>query len=267
VVLALTLPHAGAAFRWSREVWGAALRCVRIEPHAQHVFTSKQLQLRGADDATGWKHVQESAGGPASRVVRVKQVHGTTVHVVRAGEPHDGTAARPQADAIVSDVADALLAVQVADCVPMLVVDTRVGAAAAIHAGWRGTCAGIAQATVDILGREFDSRPDDLHVALGPSIGACCYEVGNELLAAFRAADPRDRSLARWFTRTGGGSLRLDLWTANRDQLVAAGVPPDRIHVARLCTQTHAHVFESYRENGPRAGRMIAAIRVPARRV
>jgi YfiH family protein len=266
-VSALTLPDAGVAFRWSREAWGHGLRCVRLEPQAQHVFTTKPLQFRDADDATSWRHVQGATGGPASRVLRVRQVHGKTVHVVRAGMPDDGVAGRPQADAIVSDVGEALLAVQVADCVPMLAVDTRAGVAAAIHAGWRGTCAGIARSTVEILVREFGSRPDDLRVALGPSIGACCYEVGDELLAAFRKAEARDRLLARWFTRTDTGSLRLDLWAANCDQLLASGVPADQIHIARLCTQTHAPVFESYRVNGPRAGRMIAAIRVPTRRV
>ena len=264
---AARLPDPGAGFRWSGEVCGQALRCVRLEPLAQHLFTTKQLQLRDSDDAAAWRLVLESTGGTSRRVLRVKQVHGNSVRVIRADTPDDQGVTRPQADAMVSDVADALLAVQVADCVPMLAVDARAGAAAAIHAGWRGTCAGIAQSTVAALVREFGCRPTDLQVALGPSIGACCYEVGDELLAAFRAANASDRALARWFTRTETGSLRLDLWAANRDQLVASGVPPDQIYVARLCTQTHAHVFESYRVHGPRAGRMLAAIRVPARRV
>jgi YfiH family protein len=186
--------------------------------------------------------------------------------VVSAIDVENGAAAvRPEADAVISDVADAVLAVQVADCVPMLMADDRLGVAGAVHAGWRGTCAGIAAAAVGALAREFGSRAGDLQVAVGPSIGACCYEVGGEVLDAFRSAGAGDRDLARWFTRTSTGSLRLDLWTANCDQLVAAGVPREHVHLSRLCTRTHAEVFDSYRAHGAGAGRMVAAIRVPPR--
>jgi copper oxidase (laccase) domain-containing protein len=82
-------------------------------------------------------------------------------------------------------------------------------------------------------------------------------------VASFRSQGATDDQLARWFTRTTTGSLRLDLWQANYDLLVAAGVTPQRIHMSRLCTQTHAEVFDSYRAQGARAGRMIAAIKVP----
>jgi polyphenol oxidase len=145
----------------------------------------------------------------------------------------------------------------------MLMIDPRRGAAAAVHAGWRGTCAGIATATIAGLTREFGSAPSDLQVALGPSIGRCCYEVGDELLTAFRVNGAAAADVARWFSRTPEGSLRLDLWSANLDQLVAAGVRREQVHVSGLCTQTHHEVFDSYRVQGPRAGRMIAAIRVP----
>jgi YfiH family protein len=241
---------------------------VRLAPLAQHLFTTKQPQLRVGDDGIGWRLVEQSLGESAAGILRVRQVHGKAVRVVRSDAVGDeAESERPPADAVISDIPDAILAVQVADCVPMLVVDSRARVAGAIHAGWRGTCAGIAAATVHALEREFGSRPEDLHVAMGPSIGACCYEVGDELLAAFRTAPFGERVLARWFTRTAAGSLRLDVWAANRDQLVAAGVHGDKVHVSRLCTQSHAHIFESYRADGARAGRMIAAVRVPARRL
>jgi YfiH family protein len=147
----------------------------------------------------------------------------------------------------------------------MLIADRGCGAAGAVHAGWRGTSAGIAATAIETMTQEFGTAASDLVVAIGPSIGACCYEVGDELRDAFRSAGATDDQLARWFWRTATGSLRLDLWTANRDQLVAAGVPADRIHIAGLCTQTHAHLFESYRAAGVAAGRMAALIRVPAR--
>ena len=111
--------------------------------------------------------------------------------------------------------------------------------------------------------RELGTDPGDLVVAIGPSIGACCYTVGSELIEAFRSGGATEEQLARWFSRTASGDLRLDLWTVNRDQLLAAGVPADRIFTAGLCTQTNADTFDSYRAAGPNAGRMAAIIAVP----
>lgn len=265
--MAMTLPLPNAAFRWGRETWGDALRCGPLENVTEHLFTTRQLQLHARDQEHAWELVASSGGTTVDRVLRIKQVHGRSVRVVRAGEiDHAAVIARPEADAIISNAAGVLLAVQVADCVPMLIADARVGVAAAVHAGWRGTCAAIGTATLDALAREFGSRPADLLVAIGPSIGACCYEVGADVLNAFRSANATDSELARWFTRTETGSLRLDLWAANRDQLVGSGVSADRIYLSRLCTQTHAGIFDSYRVAGPRAGRSIAAIRVPPAR-
>jgi YfiH family protein len=264
-VRTMTLPPAPPAFRWSREVWGDALRCVPLEAQAQHLFTTKQLQLHTSGSAP-WDLVAASAGSSGDHLFRIKQVHGRTVRVVRAADkPVGGGEERPEADAIISDVPGAVLAVQVADCVPMLLADPRTGVAGAVHAGWRGTSAAIAPATIETLRREFNTRPQDVVVALGPSIGACCYEVGVELMDAFRAAGATDPQLARWFSRNGH-SLRLDLWQVNYDQLVAAGVSPENIYLSRLCTQTHADTFDSYRAEGSRAGRMVAAIQVPSRR-
>ena len=110
------------------------------------------------------------------------------------------------------------------------------------------------------LAREFGSRPSDLVVALGPSIGPCCYVVGDELLGEFRKAGFGDR-LERWFSSGSDGRLRLDLWAANRDELAGAGARPDQIHVARLCTASHPGVFPSYRRDGSGTGRIAAIIR------
>ena len=211
-----------------------------------------------------WTFVAHALGATTDQLLRVKQVHGRRVRIVHEGGlTPDAVAARPEADAIISNARDAVLAVQVADCVPMLMVDPQQGAAGAVHAGWRGTAAGISAATLAAMHEQFGSQAHEIIVCLGPSIGRCCYEVGEELVASFRSQGATDDQLARWFTRTTTGSLRLDLWQANYDLLVAAGVTPQRIHMSRLCTQTHAEVFDSYRAQGARAGRMIAAIKVP----
>jgi YfiH family protein len=261
----MTLPDPDPTFRWSRETWGDALGCEPLSRIAQHLFTTKQLQLRPFEQQrAAWVEAVHAVGGDVGALKRIKQVHGRAVRVVRGGaDPRDATP--PDADALVSATAGDVLAVQVADCVPLLLGDPRTGAVAAVHAGWRGSAAGIAAATVHTLTAEFGVRPADLVAAVGPSIGACCYEVGPELLDAFRQSGADEDQLARWFARTATGSLRLDLWAVNRDQLVAAGVPPGQIHQSGLCTQTHAAVFDSYRVAGPNAGRMAALIRVPGR--
>jgi YfiH family protein len=275
----MTLPTPDPAFRWSTEAWGVALRCRPLESVAQHLFTTRQLELRppatvtpldsGAPEGElpagerGWQLAAAALHVGLDRVMRVKQVHGRTVRVLRRGQFTDAAAtARPEADAQVSNDPDLVLAVQVADCVPLLMTDPVHGVAAAVHAGWRGTAAGIAASAVAVMTREFGSDPSDIIAAIGPSIGLCCYQVGDELLEAFSNSHGSDRR-ASWFKRDDDGRLRLDLWTANRDQLADSGIAASHIFTAKLCTQTNASVFDSYRVDGPRAGRMAGLIRAP----
>ena len=141
----MTGPVPDPAFHWTVEPWGRALRCAPLEAVAQHVFTSKQLKL---PDPDGWAAAAASVGGKSNQVRRVKQVHGNVVRVLKRGEAGAADAAaqphgeaKPDGDAVVSNVAGLLLAVMVADCVPIIVADRTSGAAGAIHAGWRGTSA------------------------------------------------------------------------------------------------------------------------------
>lgn len=204
-----------------------------------------------------------SVGVARDRLMRVKQVHGKVVRVLKRGHvPGPAAEERPDADAIVSNHPGLALAVMVADCLPILIADRATGAAAAIHAGWRGTCAGVGPEAVRAMAREFGADPDGLTAAIGPAIGPDDYAVGEPLVAMFlEAGHPRD-AVERWFHRQAG-TLRLDLWTANRDQLIAAGLRPDRIFTCGLSTLAHPGVFESFRRDGEAAGRMAAIIVVP----
>jgi copper oxidase (laccase) domain-containing protein len=132
---------------------------------------------------------------------------------------------------------------------------------AAVHAGWRGTAKRAAIATVEAMQAQYGVRPERLTAAVGPCIGPCCYEVGEDVLHGFRAAGHHPQILAAWFSPAEGGRFRLDLWRATRDQLEGAGLLPPNIHVSELCTKTHEHRFHSYRVSGSPAGRMIAVIR------
>ena len=257
----MTLPQPDAAFHWSREAWGVALRCRPLETATQHLFTSKQLAL---PDAASWKLALASVGATPDRLIRVNQVHGNTVRMLRRGEVPDGAAEmRPDGDAIASNQPGLVLAVMVADCVPILLVDRKHGAAAAVHAGWRGTCARVAPAAIAVMRREFGTDPEDLMAAIGPSVGPDDYEVGDTLIDAFRAAGHESRAVDRWFTRSTA-KPHLDLWRANADQLIAAGLQADRVFSCGLSTAAHPAVFDSYRVDGEKAGRMAALVVVPA---
>jgi hypothetical protein len=248
-------PQPSGGFEWTQEPWGAALRNRPLLSVADHLFTVANLQLR--DDPREWDQVASAMGGAEIRLVR--QVHRAEVAVARLG--HTGTWAPPEADVIVSDDPATAIGIRVADCAPILIADERLGVVAGAHAGWRGTVAGAAGAAVRALTAEFGSRPADLIAVIGPCLGPCCGEVGTEVVETFRGAGHGEAALARWFAPGPNGHPHLDLWRANSDQLSAAGVPPERVYVAELCTKTYPHLLHSYRASGPGGGRMVAAIR------
>lgn len=214
-------------------------------------------------DAQSWANAVASVGAQPEQLMRVKQVHGNTVRVLKKGMIPAGAAGeRPDGDAVVSNQPGLALAVMVADCVPLLVCDPVGGAAAAIHAGWRGTCARITLTAVDAMVREFGISPADLIVAIGPSAGPQDYIVGESLITAFKDAGHPQSEIDQWFSRREG-EVRLDLWAANMQQLIRAGVPPQQVFVSGLSTMAHPEIFDSYRIDGEKAGRMAAVIVVP----
>ena len=163
-------------------------------------------------------------------------------------------------DALVSNTPNILLTVKTADCVPVLIGDAKTGAFAAVHAGWRGTSASIVMHAITQLQKEYGTDAGDLRAAIGPAANTCCYEVGSDVIDRFKELFPQSDHL---LTPTRAGHARIDLQTANRDQLSAAGVSPGRIHVAPFCTMDRNDLFFSYRRekklNG-RVGRLMSVI-------
>jgi YfiH family protein len=260
----MTLPPIPDSFRWTNESWGPALRCVPLGAVAPHLFTTRQLELSAGND---WWPLADALG--VRRIVTLTQIHGRSVVVVRHGV--STPRGRPEADVIVSNDPEVAIAVRAADCVPLLLADSKTGAVAAVHAGWRGTAASAAIAAVEALAREFNTRPEDLVAAVGPSIGPCCYEVGSELVDAFAAAGHARHLIDRWFATPPPprGSrepspLRLDVAAANRDQLMLAGVAGENIHMSGLCTAMHLEVLTSFRAEKENAGRLAGVIRARA---
>ena len=192
-------------------------------------------------------------GDERVRLMTVKQVHGVAVQVVREAAEMD-LIQTAGADGMVTDRVGVALGILTADCVPVLVADVRRRAVGAFHAGWRGTAAGIVGKGVEWMRAEYGSMGEDLVAAVGPSIGACCYEVGEEFRAHFAPG-----LLAR---REGG--LRLDLWEANRLQLVEAGLAAAAVTVVGECTacarEAGGRKYFSYRAEHGSTGRAMGLI-------
>jgi len=186
-------------------------------------------------------------------LLQVRQVHSRIV--LRVG--HADLEKEPEtADGMVTDERGLLLAIQTADCVPVLVVDPEHKAVGAFHAGWRGTAQSIVEHGVRQMKAEFGSRPEHLEAALGPCIGGCCYEVGEDVREEFRRQFSDAEEL---FEETADG-LRLDLVEANRRQLQRAGLSAERTFALNACTACGPEGFFSYRKSGGRTGRMMAVI-------
>jgi YfiH family protein len=233
------------------------LHCGPLAAAADHLFTGRDLTLRDRPDE--WAAVAAAVGVAPEDLLLVRQVHETTVAVASSDRPRPWPA--PEADVIVCDDPEAAIAVRVADCVPLLLAEETGRAVAAVHAGWRGLARRAPIAGVEALQARYGVRPERLIAAVGPSIGPCCYEVGEKTRQAFVEAGHHPALLDRWFSPRAAGKFHLDLWRATRDQLEGAGVPAARIHVAELCTKTHADAFHSYRADGERTGRMAGVIR------
>jgi purine-nucleoside/S-methyl-5'-thioadenosine phosphorylase / adenosine deaminase len=268
------LPQPNDSFRWTQVRGQPALVCRALEPFAAHLITTRRWPLgQGADPHSGWEDVAAALDRP---LVRVRQVHGAAVVVRRGGTPP--TDHLVEADILVSDDPATAVSVQTADCVPILLVDPRRRAVAAVHAGWRGLAAAAPAAAVLAMQDQFGSRPSDLIAAAGPSIGPCCYEVGSDVYERFALASPVSVAFQNWFHPSAQATIRnramtkggvstptpgkwyFDCWRATRDQLVSTGIPSPQIHVIDLCTASHPDAFCSYRRDGSGAGRMAAAI-------
>jgi YfiH family protein len=190
----------------------------------------------------------------SSKLATLSQIHSDRVHII---EQKSGAAnTMPQADAQITRLRGVAIAVQVADCFPVLVADSAGGAIAAVHAGWRGTAERIVLKAVSVMQSAFGSNPGDLLIAVGPGIRACCFEVGAEVLDVFRHNFPGMKLPAENPRRPAN----LDLAAAIRVQLGEAGVPDRNVFDVGLCTRCESAEFFSYRREGARSGRMMGVI-------
>jgi len=216
---------------------------------------------------------QSALGANKLTLVPLKQIHSALLR------PFANPPAQPcKGDASATNIPGLFLAIQTADCVPILLVDPRKRAVAAIHAGWKGTLARITQKAVGRMHYEYGSKPSELLAAIGPSVGPCCYEVAADFVSKFTtqfadAADYFDEPRSgeepnplQWLNMMPPGhqppprGVHLDLRKANRSQLLAAGLRPRNIFVSDLCTACRPDLFFSYRKEGALSGRQMAVV-------
>ncbi|HEX8954264.1 MAG TPA: peptidoglycan editing factor PgeF [Polyangia bacterium] len=198
-----------------------------------------------------------AAGGfDWARLYTAKQVHGARVALVVEGTLPERVA-ETEADVVATAVPGAVVGVYTADCVPILLSDGE-GRVAAAHAGWRGTVAGVANAAVEAL-VSIGAQRERLRAALGPSICARCFEVGEEVAAAFENLAPS--SVIR---HDAASKPHVDLWEANRRVLAAAGVRPEAIDAAPPCTMCEPERFFSFRRDGAQIGQHLSFVAAAA---
>jgi YfiH family protein len=277
------------------ELRGEGLRVLQVPAFAKipwlvHGFSTREggASPRGKEKVlnlgiTAWdarknvlenrRHFQSAIDAEMFAMVPLKQFHSDLVR------QFDSSPTEPiHADASVTNRAGLLLAVQTADCVPILLVDPKKRVVAAIHAGWRGTLRRIAAKAVGHMRMHYGSQPSDLLAAIGPAIGGCCYEVGTEIATEFlsqfaeapnffdefRTGD--EPNPVQWLNQMPPGhqpppkNVLLDLHKANRAQLYDVGLKEKNIFVSDLCTACRPDLLFSYRKQGAESGRQMSAI-------
>lgn len=223
-------------------------------------------------------------GDAATPLVTLRQIHSNGVQYAARWDA--GREKPLRGDGLITDEPGLLLAIQTADCIPVLVADRKRKAVAAFHAGWRGTVKRIVEGGIGRMRVEFGSRPEDLTAAIGPGIGACCYAVGDEVLVEFESQFAYARELFRevydsdpvrikypmlFLTQRAPGhspigpSLHLDLVEANRRQLLDAGLKPESIYTLGGCTGCQRELFFSHRGSQGYAGRMMSVVGIRPR--
>lgn len=223
------------------------------------------------------RRFQSALGSANLPLVTLKQIHSDVIHVFDSAPANTC-----HGDAAITNRPGLLLAVQTADCVPILLADPRKRAIAAVHAGWRGTLARILAKTIGAMQMHFGSNPRDLLAAVGPCIGPCCYEVGTEVATQFLSQFPDAPSYfdelrtgdepnpLQWLNMAPPGhqppprNVLLDLRKANRSQLLAAGLQQRNVSFVDLCTACRSELLFSYRKEGAATGRLMSAIAIRA---
>ena len=189
-----------------------------------------------------------------NRIVLSKQSHTDNIRIVTeedAGKGLTKLSDIEDTDALITNIRNIALVIFSADCVPILMYDPKKEVVAAVHAGWRGSVSGIAPKCAELMKSRFGSTAEDIRVAIGPSIGKCCFEFGEEAVTYFDE---------KYYKKEQSGKFKVDLWEYNKDLLINLGVKPENIDISGICTMCESERFYSYRAHREKTGRLGAVI-------
>ncbi len=235
----------------------------RLGGVSKGIFSSMNLSYTRGDDKEAvdenYRRIAEALGCEVSDIVCSDQTHTTNIRVVKENDkgkgiliPKDYT----DVDGLITNIPGIVLATFYADCVPLFFIDTRNRAIGLSHSGWRGTAGRMGARTIEAMGKEYGTRPEDITAAIGPSICQDCYEVSEDVAEVFQKEFQESGQCEKLLMNKGNGKYQLDLWEANRMVLTQAGVLPDKIQVTDICTCCNPDYLFSHRASNGKRGNL-----------
>ena len=238
--------------KYKEDILYFRIKDYNFENKFNHVFSTR----------TGWnqknifKDMAKIIGVEEEKIFRAKQVHGTDIMIITDQNLKD--VSNKEKDGFITNSKGVALATYHADCVPIYFFDTKKNVIGLAHGGWKGTLNNISKSIVDGMINEFRSRPEDIIVGIGPSIGVCCYEIGLDLVNLFSEKFPKIKNIIV----EKDGKTYLDLWEVNRINLLNLGIKENNIYHSNFCTSCNVDKLYSYRKEKGTKNRMIASIKL-----
>ena len=236
----------------------------RLGGVSEGIFSTMNLSFTRGDEEEAvrenYRRLASALDVDYDKFVFTDQTHTTNVRKVTAEDAGNGLTREREfhdIDGLITDVPGIVLSTFYADCVPLYFVDPVHRAIGLSHSGWRGTVNRMGKATIEAMRREYGSRPEELRCAIGPSICQDCYEVSGDVIEEFRAAFPETLH-EKLFYGKPDGKYQLNLWEANHQILLAAGVPEKQIHLPNLCTCCNPDFLYSHRASKGKRGNLAA---------
>lgn len=228
-------------------------------------FASMNVSTTNGDNLDDVKKNYEILGNAVGfdfkKTVLSRQTHTDNIRIVKEDDIGKGLLKErdyDDVDGLITNISGVTLVTQFADCTPLLFLDPENKVIANVHSGWRGTVQQIGKRAVEIMQKEFGSKPANIIAAIGPCINKCCYEVDDPVYKEF--AKQEVFSLEKVFTKKENGKFMLDLVEANKEILLSAGIREENLDISDLCTHCSSHIFHSHRATAGKRGNLGAFI-------
>jgi polyphenol oxidase len=232
--------------------------CTRQGGASREDYKSMNMSFREGDEEfrvlQNWSKLAQTFTIPLEQFMVLNQIHGDNIFVIKPQGSYYSPGDKLDYDAIVTSRTNLAICIKTADCVPVFIVDKIKKKIAVVHAGWRGTAAGISTKVIRLMQNQYRSLPQDILAAIGPSIGRCCYEVDNVTAETLGAQRKKESFL---FPAAAKNKWMVDLPEANRRQILDCGIPETNIELSGHCTMCNQDMFFSHRGSGGITGRQI----------